>query len=272
MLLSCHQHLVWREWRAKRWGDKWSLKTAKSNRFIISLPEYNAKEDRASGEAIRTQFKCRPRSWFICRKVGPLSASSGMSAKERVRDDWSLLCSLNFSQFPLELRVSLFNVPDFTSERLLHLHSMPEREIQTSKSQRHQSCLNNKSLVFALSRSLRFDPLSLVIRSFQGLSELFTKIAVWERGEMDALRSQDSIRSRQSNLSICVVTFCLFVPIWRLTSRQTCPNFGAFLASLAGITNNRDKPKVLPRLLNDGSVDKWWGILITDSESRCSTV
>ena len=96
---------------------------------------------------------------------------------------------------PISLRAKfelawLFNVLDFTSERLLHLHSMPEREIQTSKSL-YQSYLQNNHAAL--------DPLSF----WFGYS-----VILW-LGRNTA-ESQDSIRSRQGNLSINVASFCPF--------------------------------------------------------------
>ena len=86
-----------------------------------------------------TQFKCRPRPWFICAKKSegaPFSASyfrecpQQSVSEEMTGHFFALLISPIFAP---QQRVSLFNIPDFPSERLLHLHSMPEREIQTSK-------------------------------------------------------------------------------------------------------------------------------------------
>ena len=90
-----------------RWGDKWSLKTAKSDRFIISYiarMEYCRKQRALLESPLKLNLNADlgPDS-FARRKVrGPLFSVilQGMSAAERVRgDDWSLLCSSNFSDF-----------------------------------------------------------------------------------------------------------------------------------------------------------------------------
>ena len=143
-----------------------------------------------------------------------------MSAAERVRgDDWSLLCSPNFSDF----------CPAATGLAIQHpwfpLRAFAPSSFDARKRNSNFEIAIRVVCRTTMQRSIHY-LFGLVIRSFRGSDET--------QRSLKTPLGQD-----KATWALTWLVFALFGPIWRQKSRQTCPNFGAFLASLSrNITNN----------------------------------